>query len=194
MAVRKILIWPDTILATRATPVKEVNDEVRTLVEDLFETMYAATGVGLAANQMGVEKRVVVVDLDPKGEAEDDPDITEELEEWGFTGPQEYINPEIILAEGEIVWEEGCLSVPGITGDVKRREHIIVRALDRDGETFETEAFGLFAVALQHEIDHLDGHVFVEYLSKLKRDVIKRKMQRLKDDDIDDGVAASAIV
>src|SRR5690606_1011188 len=138
-----------------------------------------------------VHKRVLVIDLDPHGEAAKDAEVAADLASWGFKGPVALINPEIVAAEGEILWQEGCLSVPGINEEVKRKERVKVRALDRDGQPFEIDAAGLFAVASQHEMDHLRGKVFVEYLSKLKRDVIKRKMERLKVDNIDDGVEAA---
>lgn len=192
MAVRQIRVWPDPALSEVAKPVAQVDEDVRRLVEDLFETMYKASGVGLAATQVAVSQRVLVIDLDPAGSGSREPEIQEELESWGYPGPTAFINPEIMESSGNIIWEEGCLSVPGIVESVKRKEHVTVRALDRDGEAFELRASGLFAVALQHEIDHLDGKVFVEYLSKLKRDVIKRKMGRLKDDFDNDGVAAAA--
>ena len=182
MALRNIHIWPDPALKEVAKAVPEVNDEIRTLVQDMFETMYDANGVGLAANQVGIPKRVLVIDLDPKGEGKEEAGIKEELESWGFSRPMAFINPEIVAAEGSVTWEEGCLSVPGIVEEVKRREKIRVKALNPDGSPFEVEATGLFSVALQHEMDHLDGKVFVEYLSKLKRDVIRRKMNRLKSD------------
>lgn len=192
MAIRRIRIWPDPELSKVAADVEQVDDEIRTLIDDLFATMYEANGVGLAATQVAEHKRVLVIDLDPHGEAKSDPELKEELEEWGFSGPTAFVNPEIVASEGDILWEEGCLSVPGVTEQVKRKERVTVRAMNRDGETFEVNASGLFAVAVQHEMDHLLGKVFVEYLSKLKRDVIKRKMDRLKVEEIDDGVVAAA--
>jgi len=194
MALRKIRIWPDPELNVVATPVAEVTDESRQLIDDLFQTMYDANGIGLAATQVAVHQRVLVIDLDPHGERERDDEVRDELEAWGFPGATAFINPEIIHSEGDIIWEEGCLSVPGVTDKVKRRERIRVRALDRTGQPFELDADGLFAVAIQHEMDHLQGKVFVEYLSKLKRDVIKRKMNRLKAEGIDDGVEAASVV
>jgi peptide deformylase len=194
MALRKIRIWPDPALKEVAKPVTEVDDAVRELIVDLFETMYDSNGIGLASTQVAVAQRVLVVDLDPHGEGKKDPEIAKDLADSGFTGPLAFVNPEIIAHEGEILWEEGCLSVPGITEQVRRHEKVKVRALDKDGEPFEVTASGLFAVCLQHEIDHLDGRVFVEYLSKLKRDVIKKKMERLRVDAIDDGTEAPAIL
>ena len=194
MAVRKIRIWPDPALKEMAKPVVKVDAEVKTLVDDLFETMYKANGVGLAATQLAVPLRVLTIDLDPHGEAKEDPELKADLKSMGFKGPTAFINPVVTAGEGEIVWEEGCLSVPGETGEVTRLAHIKVKALDPKGEEFTVEATGLFAVAIQHEMDHLVGKVFVDYLSKLKRDVIKRKMERLKADAIDDGVQAAAML
>jgi peptide deformylase len=191
MSIRKIVVWPDPALAEVARPVQEFDESVRTLVSDMFETMYKARGIGLAATQIAVAQRVIVIDLDPRRDAEKDPEVAEELASWGFNGPLAVINPEIVSAEGDISWNEGCLSVPGITEQVKRREHVVVKAFDRDGKAFELNAHGLFAVCLQHEIDHLNGKMFVDYLSRLKRDVIKRKMQRLKSEETDDGVEAA---
>jgi peptide deformylase len=191
MSVRKIVVWPDPALAEVAKPVAAFDAELKTLVNDMFETMYKARGIGLAATQIAVPLRVIVIDLDPRGESEKDPDTKAELEGWGFKGPLAIVNPEIVSGDGEITWNEGCLSVPGITDQVKRREHVIVKAFDRDGVQFELDAHGLFAVCLQHEIDHLNGKMFVDYLSRLKRDVIKRKMVRLKEEQTDDGVEAA---
>lgn len=191
MAVRKIRIWPDPALKEIARPVTNVDGSTKALVEDLFETMYKANGVGLAATQVAVAQRILVIDLDPRGQAKKDDEVKRELEEWNFQKPTAFINPEIIKAEGSIVWEEGCLSVPGVTDGVKRKEHILVKSVDVEGNEIITEAHGLYAVALQHEMDHLSGKVFVEYLSKLKRDVIRRKMERLVAEETDDGVVAA---
>jgi peptide deformylase len=192
MAVRRIRIWPDPALKETAAPVTDVDGSVKLLVEDMFETMYKANGVGLAATQVAEAKRILVIDLDPRAQGKTDAEVRAELDSWGFKGPTAFINPQIVSSEGSIVWQEGCLSVPGVVDDVKRKEHVIVRALNTDGEYFDTEATGLFAVALQHEMDHLDGRVFVEYLSKLKRDVIRRKMDRVREEAQDDGVRAAA--
>lgn len=180
MAVRSIRIWPDPALSEVAKPVEAVDEGVRSLIADLFETMYDSKGIGLAANQVGVGKRVLVLDLDPKGSAKRDPEVKAELDAWGYTGPLALVNPVIVQSEGSIVWDEGCLSVPGVTESIKRKEHIVVEFLNREGQPQSLSVHGLFSVAIQHELDHLDGKVFVEYLSRLKRDVIKRKMQRLK--------------
>ena len=191
MSILKIRIWPDPALSAVAEPVGSVDESIRTLVDDLFATMYKANGIGLAATQCAIKKRVLVIDLDPHGEAKNDPELQQELKAWGYERPTALINPEIVSSEGEVLWEEGCLSVPGYTEQVKRKERIVVGALDREGNPFSLHADGLFAVAIQHEMDHLQGKVFVEYLSNLKQDVVKRKMQRLKVQNIDDGVEAA---
>ncbi|MCB1866566.1 MAG: peptide deformylase [Chromatiales bacterium] len=159
MALLNILHFPDPRLRNKAQPVNEVDDGVRRLVDDMFETMYAAPGIGLAAIQVNVGKRVVVID------------ISEERDE-----PRAFINPEIIERSGQFQMDEGCLSVPGFFETVTRANNVRVRALDRDGKPFELEAEGLLAVCIQHEIDHLDGKLFVDYLSTLKRDRIRKKL------------------
>ncbi len=161
MALLPILRYPDPRLHTRATQVAEVNDEIRKLVNDMAETMYEAPGIGLAATQVDVHKRVVVIDV-----SEDK------------SGLLALINPEIISRSGEQVCEEGCLSVPGIYDKVSRAEQVRVRALNPKGETIEFDADGLLAVCVQHELDHLDGKVFVEYLSQLKQTRIKGKLAK----------------
>ncbi len=161
MALLPILRYPDPRLHTRAAPVATVDDEIRTLVRDMAETMYEAPGIGLAATQVNVHKRVVVIDVSEDRSA-----------------LMAFINPEILERDGEQVCEEGCLSVPGIYEKVTRAEHVKVRALNGDGEPFELEADGLLAVCIQHEIDHLDGKVFVEYLSPLKLNRIKTKLAK----------------
>ncbi len=193
MAVRKIRIWPDPALKEKARPVAEVDGTIKALVDDMFETMYKANGVGLAATQIAVPQRIIVIDLDPKGHGKTDDEVRQELDEWGFKGPVALINPEIVKGEGELVWEEGCLSVPGINEEVKRKEHVIVRAVGVDGNEMTLEGHGLFAVALQHETDHLNGRVFVEYLSKLKRDVIRKKMERLQQEELEQADAPAAL-
>lgn len=161
MAKLTILEYPDPRLRKKALPVATVDDNIRKLVDDMLETMYAAPGVGLAASQVNVQKRVVVMDL------------SEEKNE-----PRCYINPEIIDAEGTAEQEEGCLSVPGVFEKVKRAEKLRFKALDRDGNPFEIEAEGLLAVCIQHEIDHLEGKLFVDYLSPLKRMRAKKKLEK----------------
>ena len=154
-----ILRYPDPRLHKTAAPVAEVNDNIRSLVADMAETMYAAPGVGLAATQVDVHKQVIVID-------------TSETRDQLLT----LINPEIIAAMGESDCEEGCLSVPGIYEKVARAEQIVVRALGLDGQSFTMDADGLLAVCIQHEMDHLKGRVFVEYLSRLKQNRILAKM------------------
>ena len=161
MALLPILRYPDPRLHTRAAPVLKVDDNIRKLVADMAETMYEAPGIGLAATQVNVHQRVVVIDV-----SEDNSALLA------------LINPEIISRSGEQVCEEGCLSVPGIYDKVTRAEQVRVRALNQKGETFELDAEGLLAVCIQHELDHLDGKVFVEYLSKLKQTRIKDKLAK----------------
>ena len=161
MALLPILRYPDPRLHTVATPVARVDDEIRKLIADMAETMYEAPGIGLAATQVDVHKRIVVIDV-----SEDK------------SGLMALINPEILERSGEQVCEEGCLSVPGIYEKVSRAERVKVRALNENGESFEFEADGLLAVCVQHEIDHLDGKVFVEYLSQLKLGRIKSKLAK----------------
>jgi peptide deformylase len=169
MTERDILIWPDPRLKQVSAPVAEFGPELAALVDDMLETMYESDGIGLAAPQIGVFQRVLVIDIFAGRDErpEDEP-------------PLVVINPEFVEKSGDIVWEEGCLSVPGETGDVKRSRHVRVRYQDLSGELREIEADELLAVALQHESDHLDGVLFVDHISKLKRDVIRRKMTRLK--------------
>lgn len=161
MAILSILHFPDPRLTTRAQPVEQVDDGVRRLVADMFETMYSAPGIGLAATQVDVHRRVIVID------------VSEEKNE-----PRVFINPEILSRDGVEEMEEGCLSVPGIYEKVRRAEHVKVRALDRDGQPFELEADGLLAVCIQHEIDHLEGKLFVDYLSQMKRQRIRKKLDK----------------
>jgi peptide deformylase len=161
MALLPILHYPDARLHTRARPVVKIDERIRQLVADMAETMYAAPGVGLAATQVNVHERIVVIDV-----SEDK------------TGLIALINPEIIELRGEKICEEGCLSVPGIYEEVKRAEWVKVRALNTSEEAFELEAQGLLAVCIQHELDHLDGKVFVEYLSLLKQNRIKSKLAK----------------
>lgn len=163
--VREILIWPDPGLKKKAVAVPQVDPSVRELVDDLFETMYAADGVGLAAPQIGVLKRVVVIDTSPK--------------EPGAK-PLALINPSIEAAEGVTLYTEGCLSVPGEAEEVERAERVTVRFMDLEGKEQRVEAQGLLAIALQHETDHLDGVVFVDHVSSLKRELIRKRMKRLK--------------
>lgn len=162
MAVLTILEFPDPRLRTVAKPIGEVDDRVRALIDDLLETMYAASGIGLAATQVNVHRRVLVMD------------VSEDRNE-----PQAFINPEIsVLDETLGGYDEGCLSVPGFYEEVNRPRRIRVRALDRDGNPIEKELEGIAAVCLQHEVDHLDGKLFVDYVSPLKRQRIRRKLEK----------------
>ena len=159
MAKLDILHYPDPRLHTVAKPVKAVDDRIRRLIDDMAETMYAAPGIGLAATQVNVHERVIVIDI---SETHDQLRV--------------FINPEIVAQSGTEESEEGCLSVPGIFDKVKRAERVSVRALGRDGKPFELDADGLLAVCIQHEMDHLQGKVFVDYLSGLKRNRIRTKL------------------
>lgn len=163
MALLHILEFPDPRLRTVAKPVAEVDASLRRLIDDLFETMYAAPGIGLAATQVDVHKRVLVLDVSEDKSA-----------------PLCLINPEIVDKSGQITADEGCLSVPEVYEPVERADRIRVRALDRDGNSFELEASGLQAVCIQHEIDHLDGKLFVDYLSVLKRQWLKKKFTKAR--------------
>ncbi|MFZ4758836.1 MAG: peptide deformylase [Burkholderiaceae bacterium] len=163
MAVLDILRYPDSRLHKVARPVAQVDDRIRRLVADMAETMYAAPGIGLAATQVDVHERVIVIDTSE-----------------GRDQLQVFINPEIVATGAERkAYEEGCLSVPGIYEDVERAERVTVRALDANGVPFDLEAEGLLAVCLQHEMDHLQGKVFVQYLSRLKQSRIRGKMSKI---------------
>jgi peptide deformylase len=161
MAKLKILEFPDPRLRTKAAPVEVVDDALRTLIGDMFETMYGAPGIGLAATQVDVHKRLLVADVSS--------DKSE---------PHVLINPEITEKDGVTVTDEGCLSVPGYYESVERAEHIRVKFLDRNGDAVEMEAQGLLAVCIQHEMDHLDGKLFVDYLSEAKRQRIRKKLEK----------------
>lgn len=161
MAILEILHFPDSRLRNKAVPVETVDASVHKLVDDMLETMYAAPGIGLAATQVNVAKRVIVLDVSEEHNA-----------------PLALINPEILEKVGEEQMDEGCLSVPGIYEPVTRAERIRVRALDQGGNPFEQEVEGLLAVCIQHEIDHLDGKLFIDYLSNLKRQRIRKKLEK----------------
>ncbi len=161
MALLPILEFPDPRLRTKAQPVEQVDAGLRKLIDDMFETMYAAPGIGLAATQVNVHKRVLVIDIS-------------ETRDQRLA----LVNPEIVSHSGMEETEEGCLSVPGIYEKVKRAEEIRVRALDRDGQQIEFDADGLLAVCIQHEMDHLEGKLFVDYLSDLKRTRIRKKLEK----------------
>lgn len=161
MALLPILEFPDERLRVKAKPVPEVTDETRRFIDDMLETMYAAPGIGLAATQVNVPQRILVIDLSEEKNA-----------------PLTLINPELLLQEGQEESEEGCLSVPGVFEKVKRAERIKVKALDRDGLALEFEADGLLAICIQHEMDHLEGKLFVDLLSPLKRQLARKKARK----------------
>jgi peptide deformylase len=161
MAIRTILEFPDPRLRTRAQPVARFDADLHRIVDDLLETMYAAPGIGLAATQVDVHQRLIVIDISAD---RNDPLIL--------------INPEILTREGEIATEEGCLSVPGYFDEVKRAAKIRVRAHDRDGNVFERDYDDMLAVCVQHEMDHIDGKLFVDYLSSLKRERVRKKLEK----------------
>lgn len=166
MAIRDILLFPHDALITPGEDVPEVDDEVRALIEDLKDTMYDAPGIGLAAPQIGVSKRVAVVDISPRDE-------TGEL--------LVLVNPRVVERKGKITWEEGCLSFPGLYEKIDRAHDVVVEALDENGQPFTIEASELLAVCLQHEIDHLDGIVFTERMSHLKKRRAMKKYKKILD-------------
>ena len=161
MAKLRILEFPDPRLRKKAVPVEVVDGPLRQLIDDMFETMYEAPGIGLAATQVDVHRRLLVAD------------VSQDKDE-----PQVLINPEILERDGSAITEEGCLSVPGYYEEIERAEHIKVRYLDRDGNEQESEYEGLLAVCVQHEIDHLDGKLFVDYLSEIKRQRIRKRLEK----------------
>jgi peptide deformylase len=161
MSKLNILEFPDPRLTTVAKEVADFDEDLKKLVADMIETMYEARGIGLAATQVNVHKRLLVLDV---SERQDQPRV--------------YINPQIVESSGEQVYEEGCLSVPGIYADVKRAEKVTVRAQNLDGTTFEEQLDGLHAVCVQHEMDHLIGRLFVDYLSPLKRNMVRKKLEK----------------
>ena len=165
MALLPILEFPDPRLRTRAKPVEAVDAALARLIDDMFETMYAAPGIGLAATQVDRHIRLVVMD------------VSEDKSE-----PRVFINPEILSKEGVQVYQEGCLSVPGIFADVERADRIRLRARDREFREYELEADGLLAVCIQHELDHLEGKVFVDYLSPFKREQVRRRLDKARRD------------
>jgi peptide deformylase len=176
MALRTILEYPDPRLRTRAQPVTQFDAELGRLIDDMFETMYAAPGIGLAATQVDVHKRVVVID------------ISEERNQ-----PLVFINPEILSREGEEVSEEGCLSVPESFAEVKRAAKVRIRAQGRNGEVFERDYDEVLAVCIQHEMDHLEGKLFVDYLSDLKRERIRKKLEKERKERAARGRSASSV-
>jgi len=165
MALRTILEFPDPRLRTRASPVTRFDTELGRLIDDMFESMYAAPGIGLAATQVDVHKRVIVIDVSKDK-----------------TAPLHIVNPQILTREGTAQTEEGCLSVPGIYEDVQRAAKIRLRAQDRHGEFFERDYDDVLAICIQHEMDHLEGKLFVDYLSDLKRQRIRKKLEKERKD------------
>ncbi|MDF1780747.1 MAG: peptide deformylase [Alcanivoracaceae bacterium] len=164
MALLEILEFPDPRLRTIASPVEQVDDAMRELIDNMFETMYDAPGIGLAATQVNVHKRLLVMDISDEGDQ-----------------PMVFINPQITpLTDETKTYDEGCLSVPGFYETVERPDRVRINALDRNGEAFELEADGLLAVCIQHEIDHLDGKLFVDYVSRLKRERIRKKLEKVQ--------------
>ena len=156
-----ILEYPDPRLRTRAVPVDTVDDALRELIDDMLETMYAANGIGLAATQVDVHRRLLVADVSE-----------------GRNDPRVFINPEILGKNGTTTSQEGCLSVPGYYDEVERAQSVHVRALGRNGKPFEVEFDGLLAICVQHEVDHLDGKLFVDYLSEMKRQRVRKKLEK----------------
>jgi peptide deformylase len=163
--VREILVWPHPLLKQRAKQIERVDDETRALIKDMFDSMYAADGVGLAAPQVGVLKAVIVLDTTPR-----QPE----------SHPVAMVNPEILSLDGKTIYKEGCLSVPGEAEDVERATSVTVRYLDEQGEEKTLSVEGLFAIAIQHETDHLKGVMFVDYISTLKREIIRKRMKKVQ--------------
>ncbi len=163
--VHEILVWPNPVLKQKAHPVAKVDDEIRQLIKDMFESMYAADGVGLAAPQIGVLKNIIVLDTTPR-----QPD----------SRPVAMVNPEILTLEGKLLDKEGCLSVPGEAEDVERAAIVTARYLDENGDTKTITADGLLSIAIQHECDHLKGVMFVDHISALKREVIRKRMKKIQ--------------
>lgn len=170
MAILDILSFPDERLRHKAKTVAEVDDRIKQLIDDMLETMYGAPGIGLAAVQVNIDLRVIVVDISDEG-----------------TQPLALVNPEITRLEGVEEMDEGCLSVPGVFEKVQRADSITVKGLDREGEFIEMDAGGLLAVCIQHEIDHLDGKLFIDYLSELKRQRIRKKMLKQQNAEVGNG-------
>ena len=171
MSMRPSFETPDPLLRQISTPVDAVSDEIRTLVDDMFETMYDAPGIGLAAIQVGVPKRVLVIDLQEPEEEGGEP----------VRNPLVFINPEIVQSSDTLqVYNEGCLSVPEMYAGVERPDRIRARWLDRDGKAHEEALAGLLAICLQHEMDHLEGILFIDHLSRLKRDMILKKLAKAR--------------
>ncbi len=170
MAVLPIRIYPDKVLREKSRAVEAITPEIQTLVDDMAETMYAAPGVGLAANQVGVALRLFVIDI----AGDDDP-----------SDLQIFINPSIVRKDGEVLWKEGCLSFPGVSENVERAEKVVVQATGRDGLPFTLEADGLLAVAIQHEYEHLEGALMIDHLGPVRKRLVQRKLQKRSTMDAD---------
>ena len=174
MAVLKVVKWPEKVLETPAKEVEVFDEELQKFVQDMQETMKDAHGIGLAANQVGVLKRVLTIEIPaPTGEEDD-----EEEKTWWHDKPFVFINPKIISKKGKIQYTEGCLSFPEIYENIERAAEIVVEAKDANGDTFEVTADGLFSICLQHEIDHLDGIVFTQRMSRLKAGMVKKRLMK----------------
>jgi peptide deformylase len=168
MSDMKIYTYPDAVLKTTAEPILDIDEDLQNIIDQMFETMYLAPGIGLAANQVGLLKRLIVFDASPNEEERN---------------PHVLINPEIVADEGSVKWDEACLSVPDYTADVIRKARVQVKGLDRHGNPMDLEAEDLLAVCLQHEIDHLDGVLFIDRISCLKRALYKKKLKKKKKKD-----------
>jgi len=178
MSIKPIILIPDPILRVHSKPVERVDDQLRAFLDDMLDTMYDAPGIGLAAIQVGEPIRVVTVDISPKAEKDDEEQQPEEETE-PVKNPLFLINPEIVWqSEATSIYEEGCLSIPEYFADVERPESCLVKFLDRDGKKQELEADGILATCIQHEVDHLDGVLFVDHISKLKRDMVIKKFTK----------------
>jgi peptide deformylase len=188
MAIKMIYVAPAAVLKQIAAPVPQVTDELRKLMDDMLETMYAAPGIGLAAPQVGESVRVLVLDVDQKEEEKEDGVEEDGLPKVRKPGkPQFFVNPEIIWSSEESnIYDEGCLSVPGQYAEVERPKLVRVKFLDYQGKQQEIEADGLLSTCLQHEMDHLNGILFVDHLSTLKRDIVMRKLRKFTKENADD--------
>lgn len=178
MPLRKILTYPDPVLRKKCAPVEVIDDELIQLLDDMADTMYDAPGIGLAAPQVGVTKRIIVADIKPRERARESTKEEEILLPSDRTELIELINPEIVFSDGEIVGEEGCLSIPGFVSDVKRKYKVVVEGYNREGQAIQIECEDLLARVFQHEIDHIDGILFIDRLGRLKRELLKKKIDK----------------
>lgn len=191
MAILPIYVAPHPVLKKIAEPVKEVTDDLRKLMDDMLETMYAAPGIGLAAPQVGVSKRILVLDIDQPKNDDENPDIPKATRRGK---PQYFVNPEITWeSEEKNIYDEGCLSLPGQYAEVERPKKVKVKFLGYDGKPQEIECDGLLATCIQHEMDHLNGILFVDHLSTLKRDIVMRKLRKWTKENAED-IAASHVL